>query len=145
MQAVYDPLVRLPVAGLAPPRTAYDAFAYDAVWATALGLAGSDRADRADLLGRIRAARFYGASCAVAFDSATGDRALAGLQVVVVLFDILVTFVIIIIIIIIMIIIVIIIIFTRVDGDRGGVVSRIIWIGKTSLAASERALEAGLG
>ena len=79
-QAVYDPLVRMPRAGLAPPRTAYDAFAYDAVWATALGLARA-RDDRSDLLRQIRAVEFYGASGAVAFDSATGDRSAAGLQV----------------------------------------------------------------
>jgi ABC-type branched-subunit amino acid transport system substrate-binding protein len=78
-QAVRDPLVRMPRAGFAPPRTAYDAFAYDAVWATALGLARA-RADRADLLPALRAVSFYGASGAVAFDPATGDRAAAGLQ-----------------------------------------------------------------
>ena len=78
--AVYDPLVRMPAAGFAPPRTPYDAFAYDAVWAAALGAAAA-RADRSDLLGRIRAARFTGASGTVAFDPATGDRAPEGLQV----------------------------------------------------------------
>ncbi len=81
-RAIYDPSVRLPPAALAPPRSAYDAFAYDAVWATALGIAGAARgAGGAELAAQIRAARFVGASGPVAFDNATGDRAADGMEI----------------------------------------------------------------
>ncbi len=53
-QAVYDPMVCMPRAGFAPPRNAYDAFAYDAVWATALCLARA-RDDQSDLLREVGA------------------------------------------------------------------------------------------
>ncbi len=76
---VYDPLVRLPAAGFAPPRSSYDAFAYDAVWATALGIAAWRTNRSAGILSGIRASRFLGASGPVSFDNATGDRAPAGL------------------------------------------------------------------
>jgi ABC-type branched-subunit amino acid transport system substrate-binding protein len=79
--AVYDPLISMARAGLRPPRSAYDAFAYDAVWATALGLAAWRSNRSASPLAGIRAARFPGASGPVAFDNVTGDRAPAGLLI----------------------------------------------------------------
>jgi hypothetical protein len=65
--AVYDPLVAMPAAGLAPPRSAYDAFAYDAVWATALGVAAAHATryrhrrgrDSRSVLGAIRSCAYY--------------------------------------------------------------------------------------
>jgi hypothetical protein len=80
-RAVYDPLVNLPASGLAPPRNAYDAYAYDAVWATALGAAAWLKSNRSSLVDSIRAARFRGASGTVNFDNVTGDRAAAGVLI----------------------------------------------------------------
>ncbi len=78
---MYDPLVNLAPNGFRPPRSAYDAFAYDAVWATALGVASWRTNTSRDILSGIRAARFPGASGPVSFDNATGDRAPTGLLI----------------------------------------------------------------
>jgi ABC-type branched-subunit amino acid transport system substrate-binding protein len=87
--AVRNPLVDLPAAAFDPPAaggfllTAVDAFAYDAVWATALGIARGAAPGAPGLVGRIRAAAFRGASGRVAFSNATGDRAADGLTMLV--------------------------------------------------------------
>ena len=80
-EAVRSPLVPMPASAFAPPRSAYDAFAYDAVWATALGIAAWAQNRSKDVVSGIRGARFVGASGPVAFDNATGDRAVAGLTI----------------------------------------------------------------
>lgn len=80
-RVVYDPLVAMPAAAFAPPRSAYDAFAYDAVWATALGVVAWRANRSASVLAGIRAAAFNGASGPVSFDNTTGDRAPAGLLI----------------------------------------------------------------
>jgi ABC-type branched-subunit amino acid transport system substrate-binding protein len=78
--ALHHPLVDMPPEGFdSATLTAYHLYAYDSVWATAIGIAGA-RPDRADLVDRIRQAAFAGASGAVALDNATGDRLTTGLQ-----------------------------------------------------------------
>ncbi len=80
-RAVYDPLIPMPPSAFAPPRNVYDAFAYDAVWATALGIVAWTTNKSADIVSGDRSARFVGASGQVSFDNATGDRAAAGLTI----------------------------------------------------------------
>ena len=79
--AVYNPVVDMPAAGFVHPfLTAYHLYAYDSVWASALGLAGGPDTAASRLVDRMRAAAFQGASGPVAFDNATGDRLADGLQ-----------------------------------------------------------------
>jgi hypothetical protein len=85
--AVYNPVVDMPSSGFVRPTTGFlltaiDTFAYDAVWATALGIARM-KADGSDLVQRIRESQFRGASGLVAFNNLTGDRAADGLKMLV--------------------------------------------------------------
>jgi hypothetical protein len=78
---VYNPVVNMPATGFVKPfLTAYHLYAYDSVWATALGLAHGPDTSTSHLVDRIRAADFVGASGRVAFDNTTGDRLSEGLQ-----------------------------------------------------------------
>ncbi len=60
--------------------TAVDAYAYDSVWAVALGIILDADSGSGNLAGSIRALHFSGASGAISFNS-TGDRGPAGLVV----------------------------------------------------------------
>jgi hypothetical protein len=83
--AIQHPLINLTLAlqrrgGAGRLLSAEDAYAYDSVWAAALGIIRDADSGGGNLAGSIRALRFSGASGAVSFNT-TGDRGPAGLVV----------------------------------------------------------------